>query len=98
MTGPSPAHPITADIDHHAKLYALAAAAAGVSALALSQPADAKVVITNTNIPIPSCSLFTPCPVFLDLNADGVNDLKFSFLSTFDYSFLANYLRVTPLN
>lgn len=61
---------VAESLEPRANLYSLAATAAGVSMLALVQPADAKVVITNQNIPI-SGSLS------LDLNHDGVPDLRF---------------------
>jgi hypothetical protein len=78
--------------------YSLAAAAAGVSTLALSQPADAKVVITNKNIPIPFCFALFPCSVSLDLNGDGVNDLKFSLISSYTYSAHSLQLHVAAHN
>ncbi len=78
--------------------YSLAAAAAGVSTLALSQPADAKVVITNKNIPIPFCFALFPCSVSLDLNGDGVNDLKFSLISSYTYSAHSLHLHVAAHN
>ena len=92
-------HPVnTTTLDHRMKLYSLAAAAAGVSALALSQSAEAKVVITNTNIPVPACVQLTPCNVAIDLNGDGVTDLKIALLSTFDYSKNILSLLVSPQN
>jgi hypothetical protein len=78
--------------------YSLAAAAAGVSTLALLQPADAKVVITNKNIPIPFCFALFPCSVSLDLNGDGVNDLKFSPISSYTYSAHSLQLHVAAHN
>lgn len=57
-------------IEPRAKLYSLAATAAGVGVLALAQPAEAKVVITNKKIPIFGL-------VSLDLNHDGIPDLRF---------------------
>ena len=59
-------------------LYSIAAAAAGVGLLAMAQPAESEVVITKKTIPIPVSQFgFTPNPVFLDLNRDGVNDFSF---------------------
>jgi hypothetical protein len=78
--------------------YSLAAAAAGVSTLALSQTADAKVVITNKNIPIPFCFVQFPCSVSVDLNGDGVNDVKISLLSTTDYFSNTVFLRAAAHN
>lgn len=58
------------NLEQRANLYSIAATAAGVTMLALTQPADAKVVITNTNIPVHGLTS-------LDLNNDGIPDLKF---------------------
>lgn len=79
----------------------MAAAAAGVTTLALSQPSGAEVIITNKNIPIPQCNVLSPCSISLDLNGDGINDLKFSLLSSLSaYGYFAgtNFLRVTAHN
>jgi hypothetical protein len=83
-------------LDHRMKLYSLAAAAASVSALALAQPAEAEVIITNKNIPIPVCepAYGDPCPVSLDLNNDGIADLKFSIGTNFGASGGVSYLLV----
>jgi hypothetical protein len=95
MTRTLPAHPINAaTLDHRLKLYSLAAAVAGVSALALSQPAEAEVVITNKNIPVPLCGDEVPCSISIDLNGDGINDFKFSLISSYDYGFLSRRLHV----
>lgn len=78
--------PFSDAIDHRARLYSIAAAAASVSVLALAQPAEAEVVITNTNIPI------TGKGISIDLNHDGVNDVKFKFHSNPGASRLVSYL------
>lgn len=96
-TGPENAN-LSETIEHRINFYCLAVAAAGVSTLAMGQPADATVVITNTNIPIPNCAFAFPCSVSLDLNGDGVNDLKFSLINTYSYSTQSNHLNVSPLN
>jgi len=70
------------NVELRASLYSIAAAASGVSALALAQAAVGEVVITNKTIPITLC-LSSPCPVLVDLNADGVNDLQFSFTTNY---------------
>jgi len=62
--------------------YSIAAAAAGVSVLAAATPAAAKIVITHASIPIPACSFYTPCPVYLDLNKDGINDFELKLISS----------------
>ena len=80
------------------KWYSLAAAAAGVTTLALSQPADAKVVITNTNIPVPFCVIPFPCSVSIDLNGDGINDVKFSLLSSVNQTWNSRLLTVVGQN
>ncbi len=85
-------------IDHRLNLYSLAVAGASVSMLALSQAAEATVVITNKNIPIPNCSEFFPCSVSVDLNGDGINDVKVSLLSFYSYSGNSQHLNVTALN
>lgn len=95
----SGAHSVnSATFDHRIKLYSLAAAAAGVSTMALSQPANAKVVITNKNIPIPFCFVQFPCSVSVDLNGDGVSDVKISLLSTTDYFSNTVFLRAEAHN
>jgi hypothetical protein len=79
----------------------MAAAAASVGVLSLAEPAQSEVVITNKNIPIPACTLPSPCSLSLDLNGDGVNDLKLSLLSTqtvYGYYAGTNFLRVTAHN
>ena len=78
--------PLSETVDHRAKLYSIAAVAASVSVLALAQPAEAEVVITNTNIPI------TGKGISIDLNHDGVNDVKFKFHSNPGASNLVSYL------
>jgi hypothetical protein len=99
MARKSPPQPANSPaIDHRIKMYSLAAAAAGVSALALSQTAHAEVVITNTNIPIPLCGDEFPCSISISLNGDGVNDFKFSLISSYDFDFLSRRLHVTELN
>ena len=91
------AHPVDAvTIERRVKLYSLAAAAAGVSALALSQAADAEVVITQKTIPIPLCAFNVPCHVSLDLNGDGVNDLKLSLLYSSGSTVKNKFLHVSP--
>jgi hypothetical protein len=83
------AHPVNSPtLDQRMKLYSLAAAAASVSALALAQPAEAEIVITNKTIPIPVCqpAYGDPCPVSVDLNNDGIADLKFSIGTNFGAS------------
>ncbi len=97
-----PTRPVNANlseaINHRLNLYSLAVAGASVSMLALSQPAEATVVITNKNIPIPNCSEFFPCSVSVDLNGDGINDVKFSLVSFYSYSGNSQHLNVTALN
>jgi hypothetical protein len=94
-----PVHPVnTATLDRRIRPYSLAAAAAGVSVLALSQPADAKVAITNTNIPIPFCTVPFPCSVSIDLNGDGINDVKFSLLSSYNQTWNSRLLAVVGQN
>lgn len=83
-----------ATIDDRAKLYSLVAAAAGVTLLALAQPAEAEVVITNKTIPIPVCAYPHFCPVSLDLNNDGIADLKFQIGTNFGASGGFSYLSV----
>jgi hypothetical protein len=78
-------------VDHRVNLYSIAAAAASVSMLALAEPAEAKVVITNVNIPI------TQHGISIDLNQDGVTDLKFKYLTNPGASRLASYLSVEPI-
>lgn len=103
MSRTAPAHPgettLPETIDRRAKLYSLVAAAAGVSVLALAQPADAEVIITNKIIPIPNCepAVGDACPVSLDLNGDGVADLKFSIGTNFGASGGVSYLQVKGL-
>jgi len=99
MDRPLPVHPVNAaTLDRRMKSYSLAAAAAGVSMLALSQPADAKVVITNTNIPIPLCTVGFPCSVSIDLNGDGINDVKFSLISSYNQTWDSRLLAVAGQN
>jgi len=79
-------------IEQRTKLYSMAAAAAGVSLLALSQPADAKVVITtHINIPITGS-------VFIDLNHDGISDVKFTTGGYHPIGAMSTYLEVQGLN
>jgi hypothetical protein len=92
------AYPDSEATRDHMKWYSLAAAAAGVTTLALSQPADAKVVITNTNIPIPFCVIPFPCSVSIDLNGDGINDVKFSLLSSVNQTWNSRLLTVVGQN
>jgi hypothetical protein len=87
-----------ATLDRRIKSYSLAAAAAGVSVLALSHPADAKVVITNKNIPIPLCVVGFPCSVSIDLNGDGINDVKFSLILSYNQSWNSRLLTVAGQN
>jgi hypothetical protein len=97
MSRTIPAHPDNSPtLDHRMKLYSLAAAAAGVSMLALVQPAESEVIIMNKNIPIPVCepSYGDPCPVSVDLNNDGIADLKFSIGTNFGASGGYSFLRV----
>jgi hypothetical protein len=76
--------------------YSLAAAVASVSVLALAQPAEAEIIITNKTIPIPNCNptYYGPCPVSIDLNNDGITDLKFEIGSNFGASGGFSYLSV----
>lgn len=87
-----------ATLDCRMKLYSLAAAAAGVSMLALSPSADAKVVITNTNIQIPLCVELSPCSVSIDLNGDGIKDVKLSLLSSYNQTWNYRLLTVAGQN
>jgi hypothetical protein len=77
-------------------LYSLAAVAVSVSVLALAQPAEAEIIITNKNIPIPNCNptYNGPCPVSIDLNNDGITDLKFEIGTNFGASGGVSYLSV----
>ncbi len=61
----------------------------------LSQPADAKVIITNTSIPVPLCVVPFPCPISLDLNGDGIDDVKVSLLSSINQTW--NYRLLTVM-
>jgi hypothetical protein len=76
--------------ERQSKSYAIAAAAAGVSMLALTSPADAKVVIT-THINIPVTGI-----VSLDLNHDGIPDLRFT-KESFHFG-VVSYLSVKGLH
>lgn len=102
MSDSGPARPAQANlpetIERRIDFYCLAVAAAGVSTLALAQPADATVVITNKNIPVPYCFAIAPCSVSVDLNGDGINDVKFSLISSYTYSGHSLHLKVTALN
>ena len=99
MYRPQISHPVDAAVfDRRVKMYSLAAAAAGVGVLALSQPAGAEVVITKKTIPIPLCGANVPCDVALDLNGDGVNDVKFSLLESSGSTVKRDFLYVAPLN
>lgn len=82
---------LSRDMDRRTNLYSIAAAAASVSVLALAQPADASVVITNTNIPI------TAKGISIDLNKDGVTDLKFKYVRSPGASSLHSFLNVQPI-
>ena len=73
---------VTNQLDSFLNAYSIAAAAAGVSLLATATPAAGKVVITHTSTPIPACNFFTPCPVYVDLNHDGINDVEFKLLTS----------------
>lgn len=84
--GPSP---LSEKIDHRLAIYGMAAAAASVSILALSQPADGEVVITNTNISFRG-------QVSLDLNSDGVPDVKFNFIKTYGHYVGLGILSAAP--
>ncbi len=88
----------SAILDRRMKSYSLAATAAGVSLLALSHPADAKVVITNTNIPVQLCTVGFPCSVSIDLNGDGINDVKLSLISSYNQTWDSRLLAVTGQN
>ena len=82
----NPGDSILSDLfEKQLKLYGVAAAAAAVGVLAVAEPADAKVIITNKTIPIVGGTT-------LDLNGDGVPDVKFSFFKTY-----AHYLGVAGL-
>ncbi len=87
-----------AALDRRMKSYSLAAAAAGVSVLALSHPADAKVVITNTNIPVQLCTVGFPCSVSIDMNGDGINDVKISLISSYNQTWDSRFLDVAGQN
>ena len=67
------AKPTNHHLNRQIAVYALEAAAAGVGVLALTMPAAAEVVVTKTHLPITQSA-----PVLLDLNKDGVADLKFT--------------------
>jgi hypothetical protein len=70
--------------------YALAAIAAGVSTLALNQPAESEVIIKNTNIPISRDG------TSLDLNGDGITDIKFNVFFTQGHYDIFTVLDVQP--
>lgn len=79
-------------VEHNTRVYSLAAAAAGVSLLALAQAAEAKVVITtHINIPITGST-------YIDLNHDGIADLKFTTGGYHPIGAMSSYLDVQGLH
>lgn len=72
-------------LDRQVGLYSLAAAAAGVSVLAMASPADAKVVVTQKTI-----ALHAGQPISLDLNRDGIADLRFTLTTHNNCTYSAN--------
>jgi len=60
---------LSASLNQHLNLYALAASAAGVSLLTLPQPSEAKVVYTKSHQIIGASGIYP-----LDLNHDGILD------------------------
>jgi hypothetical protein len=86
---------VASHLESRLNTYSIAAAAAGVSLFAAAVPATATVVIKNVHTTIPACDVFFPCPVYLDLNGDGINDFKFQ-LDTSNYAYdFWRHLRVT---
>ncbi len=80
MSRSLPDHPVT--LDRGLKSYSLAAAAASVGMLALTQPASGEIVINHINKAVPICARLDPCSLAIDLNNDGIDDVKFQLLST----------------
>ena len=77
------AHPLNAvTLDRGLKSYSLAAAAASVGMLALTQPASGEIIINHINKAVPVCARLDPCSLAIDLNNDGIADVKFQLLST----------------
>jgi hypothetical protein len=98
LAQPAEAEVIITNKNMRLRMSSLAAAAVSVGALALAQPAEAEIVITNTNITIPNCNptYNGPCPVSIDLNNDGITDLKFEIGSNFGASGGRSFLSVEP--
>ena len=72
------AHPLNAvTLDRGLKSYSLAAAAASVGMLALTQPASGEIIINHINKAVPVCARLDPCSLAIDLNNDGIADVKF---------------------
>jgi hypothetical protein len=84
-------------LDGQIRLYAAAAGAAGVSLLALTQSAEAQIIYTSVHAYIPSRTFLDDRPTFLDMNGDGIPDVRFSnFLVSFSHAD-TNYLEVAGL-
>jgi hypothetical protein len=65
---------LSASLHRSLNAYGLAASAAGMGVQVLAQPVEAKVVYTPAHVVIPGDSGY----YFLDLNHDGVPDLRFA--------------------
>jgi hypothetical protein len=71
---------ISESLERFLNFYSITAAAASVGMLALAQPAQAEIVITRMNKTVPLCTYTDPCSLAIDLNKDGVTDLKIQLL------------------
>ncbi|MGA7221039.1 MAG: hypothetical protein WBX38_22180 [Candidatus Sulfotelmatobacter sp.] len=76
-------------------LCSVAAMAAGVGVLALVQPAEAEVVASKAHLPINATFSALP-PTWLDLNHDGMPDVRFSMYSRGYSSFFEANLKAMP--
>jgi hypothetical protein len=72
-------------LDCQLKMYAIAAGAAGVSLLALARPAEAEIVYTSAHASLPYNQAD-----YIDLNGDGVPDVRFFLYSFVYHSFRAS--------
>lgn len=80
-------------LDTQLKLYAVAAGVAGVSLLALTQPAQAQIIYTSVHTYIPTRYY----PTYLDINNDGIPDVRFSnFFGSFSHA-ASEFLQVEGL-
>lgn len=81
--GPRSPQQTTDSLKNRMNAYALAAGAAGVSMMALAQPAKAEIVFTPSDANLPLNQYIS-----IDLNHDGMPDVRFLLNSHFYHTFL----------